>query len=341
MPVADRPHPAQPISEPEASELFTPLAGHSAIAVAVSGGADSMACLRLVHRWAGADGKHPHLTCLTVDHRLRPQSTADAGQVARWCADIGVPCEVLIWHGPHPQTNIQECARQVRYDLMTDWCRAHATEILVVAHHLEDQAETLLMRLARGSAIGGLGAMAKTTRRDGVALFRPFLDTSRARLAASLKQFGQAWLEDPSNTNHDFERVRVRAALPGLADIGLTAPALARTARRAARAARALDDIAGKILDAARQDGVASLAKSAFDAAPEEIQLRLLAGLITRAGGARLPHGRQLERAVATMRAPDFSAFTLGGCKVGLRKGQVYVTREGRRSIPEILAIDS
>lgn len=331
MPGADRQPRANPISAEQAGELLAPLADLESVAIAVSGGADSMACLRLVHRWAGQNANRPALTCLTVDHRLRPQSAQEAEQVAQWCGQIGVPCQVLVWQGPHPTSNIQSHARQARYDLMTSWCRAHATSTLVVAHHQEDQAETMLMRLARGSAVGGLGGMATAVHWDGVTILRPFLTVPRARLAASLKVFGQAWTQDPSNANHDFERVRVRAALPGLADIGLTPQSLARSAQRLGRAARALDQIAEDILAQSAPGDQVRLDHSIFLDAPEEIQLRLLAGLIVRADGASLAHGRQLERAVAALQMKDFAAFTLGGCRIGLEKAAIVVAKEGPR----------
>ncbi|MHA1523648.1 MAG: tRNA lysidine(34) synthetase TilS [Alphaproteobacteria bacterium] len=320
--------PAEPIDPEQMRALLAPLAGQSSLGVAVSGGADSMACLRLVHRWVNQDRHRAALTCLTVDHRLRQQSTGDARQVAKWCDQIGVACQILTWQGPHPKTNIQKAARLARYDLMTTWCRANGVGTLIVAHHLEDQAETMLMRLARGSAIGGLGAMAPSTKWDGVTIFRPLLAVPRARLAASLAAFGQSWSQDPSNTNHDFERVRLRAALPGLAEIGLTPAALGRSAQRARRAAHALDQISEKIQTQAGENG---LDFSTFSKAPEEIQLRLLAGLIARAGGAALAHGRQLERAVAAMQSREFPAFTLGGCRIGIENSTIIVAREGAR----------
>ena len=124
---------------------------------------------------------------------------------------------------------------------MADWCREAGAEVLVTAHTLEDQAETLLMRLARGSGIVGLGAMAaEGTTEDGFPIARPFLEVSRARLRATLRKAGHPWIEDPSNENTQFERVKLRKMMPKLAEIGLTAEALARSAQRLGRAARPL-----------------------------------------------------------------------------------------------------
>ena len=170
------------------------------VAVAVSGGADSMALLLLAKDWA------PGVAALTVDHGLRAGSTAEAAQVAAWCASRRIPHCVLAWTGRKPSSGIQEASRTARYELLTQWCRDRGYPHLLVGHHLEDQAETFLIRMQRGSGVDGLAAMPSTTARDGVRIVRPLLGVTPARLTAFLRAAGQPWIEDPSNDDPRFAR---------------------------------------------------------------------------------------------------------------------------------------
>ncbi len=184
-----------------------PLAPAGPLAVAVSGGADSMALLCLAARW----GKRP-LTALTVDHGLRAESAEEARRVKGWAEAQGVPHVTLAWRGEKPKANLQAAARAARYGLLAQWCRDARVEGLLLAHTLDDQAETVLLRLARGSGVNGLAAMAPATRLRGVTLLRPLLGISRARIVATLEALRQPWIEDPSNEDTRFARVRLRKA---------------------------------------------------------------------------------------------------------------------------------
>ncbi len=178
---------SNPIDDREAGALLAPLAEWPRLALAISGGGDSLALMHLAARWAKRLLIPPALHVLTVDHGLHPESAAVAASVYEKAAALGLPCTVLRWEGEKPATGIEEAARQARYALMADWCRAHEAA-LVTAHTLDDQAETLLMRLARGSGLDGLAAMRPRGHVPGapdVPLLRPLLSVSRARLRAS------------------------------------------------------------------------------------------------------------------------------------------------------------
>lgn len=263
--------------------------------MACSGGADSLALALLTAEWAGPRGIA--VSALIVDHRLRKDSAAEARQVAAWLKQAGIAAHILTRKGPKPKADIQAAARAARYGLLADWCARHGVRHLLLAHHREDQAETLLLRAMRGSGIDGLAAMAASRRLNGdLHILRPLLDQPKARLAAALQKRGQAWIEDPSNRNDAFARVRVRQALQTLDEDGSLARHLATTAANMARARQALECIAAETLErsvAWHAAGFAWLDADVLRAAPEEIGLRALARLLRLVGG--LPEPPRLE----------------------------------------------
>ncbi len=213
-----------PISSSEARAAFASLSRFPGLALAVSGGADSMALLHLMARWCAEGGAKPDLTVLTVDHGLRAESREEAAMVARMAESLGLPHVILTWRRIEAQGGgLQERAREARYDLMAAYCHAHDIPALVTAHHLDDQAETFLMRLKRGSGLDGLAAIPEESTWSGVAVLRPLLDMPKARLAATLTAAGLGWAEDPSNSDQRFERARMRASGEALSKLGLTA----------------------------------------------------------------------------------------------------------------------
>ncbi len=272
----------EPLNAPEFRALMAALgpferAPH--LAVAVSGGADSMALGLLGDGWARARGGR--VTALTVDHGLRPESGAEARRVKAWLGKRGIPQSVLRWtaagEGGAPGANLQALARAARYRLLAGWCRKRHVLHLVLAHHLEDQAETFLLRLGRGSGVHGLAAMAAVTGIEGVRLLRPLLTVPKARLRANLQRRGQAWIEDPSNEDPAFARVRLRALMPAFAGVGMDAQRLAQTANAMGRARRALEEAAVTLLAAAAEiypAGYCLLRPDLFRAAPDEVALR-------------------------------------------------------------------
>ncbi|MAG22807.1 MAG: tRNA lysidine(34) synthetase TilS, partial [Rhodospirillaceae bacterium] len=176
------------------------------VAVAVSGGCDSMALALLAHDWA--QGRGGQTVALSVDHRLRWESGAEARQAGRWLKARGLTHHILSWTGDKPRHGVQAAAREARYRLLFDWCRRHGVLHLLLAHHQEDQAETFLLRLGRGSGVDGLAGMAPLSEVPTMRLLRPLLDVPKARLVATLQSRGQEWVEDPSNRDLAYARVR-------------------------------------------------------------------------------------------------------------------------------------
>jgi len=308
------------------------------VAVAVSGGADSLALAVLAQAWARDKGGA--IVALTVDHGLRREAAAEARQAGRWLAARGIAHHVLHRRGPRPAGDVQAAARGARYELLARWCRRHGVLHLAVAHHREDQAETLLQRLARGSGLDGLAAMAAVVELASVRVVRPLLAVERGRLRATLTACGQDWIEDPSNTDTAFSRVRLRRLQPLLAREGMDAARLAATVRHLGRARAALDDAVAELLGTGVElypAGYLLLDPERFAAAPPEVSLRALARCVmTVGGGAYTPRLQRLERLhAAAVGGVSFSPRTLGGCRILAQGGRILVCREAAQAAAE------
>lgn len=336
------------IADAELDLLFAGLADHPAVLLAVSGGPDSTCLLHLAVRWRARNPQGPKLFAATVDHGLRPAAAQEATQVARMAGELGVPHRILDWQGAKPERGLQEAAREARYALLAAEANRVAASALVLAHTRDDQAETVLFRMARGSGLSGLAGMHSRSTRDGVVLLRPFLDLPKARLLATLDAAGIGYANDPSNFDARFARPRLRALAPALASEGLDAQRLARLARRLARADAALEtatDSAQLALASADASGIV-LAGAAFAALPEEIALRLLGRCIAAKGNEGPVELAKLELLVAgataalTQPAAPFRR-TLAGASVTVRNGRVFVSTAPPRRSAEGIASNS
>ncbi len=337
---------SEPIGIAQAESLFEPFARFPLVALAVSGGPDSLALLHLVARWRAGRADGPTLFVLTVDHGLRAESAGEAAFVAQAAAALGLQHVTLCWEGEKPASGLAEAAREARYRLMCAHLagRPERPRALVTAHTEDDQAETLLMRLARGSGVDGLAGMRAARLLDtagDVTLLRPLLGVSKARLAETLAGFGATAVFDPTNQDLRFERPRLRALEALREQAGISNPALARTAARLARAADALAfAVTAFERDAVdHRPGLASLiARPAFDAAPAELRIRLLQRLLARHGGSH-PRARLSEIERLADRLPGLaSGTTLGGCRIEPHGELMAIVREpGRDGLPVLL----
>ena len=307
-----------------------PFGREPVIAAAVSGGADSLALCLLADPWARSRGGR--LVALTVDHGLRSGSREEAGRVGDWLAQRGIAHRVLHWRGEKPRRGVQAAAREARYHLLREGCARHGALHLLLAHQREDQAETFVMRLARGSGVDGLAAMAPLSANRGVLLLRPFLGTAKARLVATLRKANQPWIEDPSNRDPAFDRVRVRRASAALESAGMSAPRLARTARHMARARAALEAEATDLLARAASvhaAGYCLVDPRALQAAAEEASLRALSRVLMCVAGADYPpRFERLARLADAIAAGLGAARTLAGCRLAPWRGRILVCRE-------------
>jgi tRNA(Ile)-lysidine synthase len=292
-----------------------------------------MALMWLAARWVAETQQPPRLTVLTVDHGLRPDSGVEARWVVEQAQQAGFAAWVLEWRGDKPVTGVQARARDARYELMMRWCREHGATALVTAHSLDDQAETFLMRLARGSGVDGLAGM-RAVREDAVAILRPLLGVTRARLRSTLVSAGHSWIEDASNMDTRFERVRWRKTLEVLEQEGLAATKIALSASRLERARQALEYAASRLeAQAVAHEGKhATFRLGEVQGEPEELIVRLLQRLIMRYGEQGVtPQLSALERLSAWITAGDGGGRTLAGCRITRRKDAVRVGREPPR----------
>jgi tRNA(Ile)-lysidine synthase len=308
------------------------------LAVAVSGGSDSMALALLADDWTRAQGGS--VTALTVDHGLRSGSRGEARRVAAWLKARGIDHHVLRWTGAKPETGIQAAARRARYDLLTRWCRGHGVLHLLLGHQREDQAETFMLRLARGSGPDGLACMAGVSETPWLRMHRPCLGVTRARLRAVPDLRGQEWVEDPSNLDPAFARVRVRAALKA-PSAGLGVDRLSMTARKLGFARAVLDTETARLLGQAvyiHPAGYCRFDMEMIVSAPEDIALRALSRIVTCIGAQEYgPRRERLERLYRALRDDGLRrSRTLAGCVIARRRGEILVAREAGAASPEL-----
>lgn len=334
---------AGPLAAGELDALFAPIADANRIGLAVSGGADSLALLVTAAAWSARRGR-PDILVLTVDHRLREASAADAATVVAIATRFGLAARLLVSPNPQPDGDVEGAARTARYRLLVQAARDAGASHLLLAHQRDDQAETFLMRLQRGSGLFGLAAMRSEVRAGGLTLFRPFLDVARARLAATTAAAGLVPLDDPMNHDPRFLRARIRRVMPLLAAEGFGPAELAATARRLARAADAIDAAVDRLIaEGVSVDGlgVATIAPAPFGEAPEEVRQRLLVRLIMAIGGEDYPpRSDRLQNLHDAIRAhPLRGRFkrTLGGTVIEGRGRRFVAYREaGRQGLPVI-----
>jgi tRNA(Ile)-lysidine synthase len=302
---------------------FTP---PQALAVAVSGGADSMALTWLASRWAQANAMPFY--AITVDHKLRPDSTAEAHHVHAWLQGQGIHHTVLTWDHTGVCNRLQEKARQARYALLADFCSKHKIDCLLTAHHLHDQWETFMMRLAKGSGLRGLCAMRPCVKTSFGVHVRPLLSVAPHRLRETLAVYHIPFVEDPSNQKRDFARVRLRQLMPILAAEGLTPEALTHTVKD-------LQEVDSWIVQEVRGakhhywDGSTLKSHALFAQVPPLVVKRLLQEILHEVGGMPYPISRgSLQRLIARMHEPASRTYTAGRCCISMGKqAGAYVAR--------------
>jgi tRNA(Ile)-lysidine synthase len=342
------------ISLQNARRLFADWKGAPVLVLAVSGGPDSIALMWLAARWRRALKRGPRLVAVTVDHGLRTEAAREAREVKRLAKALELPHRTMRWSATKPKTGLPAAARTARYRLLAQAARANGATHILTAHTRDDQAETLLMRMLRGSGISGLAAMARESERDGVRLARPFLQVSKSQLIATLKKAKIGFADDPTNRDLNFTRPRIRAVMPALAAEGGDARSLARLAARLARADAAVEvlvDGAERYLALRGREAPPSTLDTktfdavAFAAMAEEIRLRLLKRAIDRfghEGPAELGKVEALlaalDRATATKAVARRSKpgqirlkQTLAGALVSLIDGRIRVEPAPRR----------
>lgn len=297
------------------------------LGVAVSGGGDSVALLAVLVAFARDHDIDLH--AITIDHGVRAGAQSEIDLVAELCKGWKVPHHVARWTGWQGEGNFQAEARSARYALMAEWAEAQDIKHIALGHTADDQAETFLMRLARGAGVDGLSAMAPRRVDRGITWLRPFLETERATLRSFLRAEEVRWCEDPSNENRDYQRIRARDALKALAPLDITVSGLVQVSQNMAKAREALRwqaFIAARDIVTCR-DGIIAFDRRGFHALPEEIERRLIAHSVQWVSGSPYgPRGPAVARTLASAR--DGASSTLDGCQVMPREGVLWVFRE-------------
>jgi tRNA(Ile)-lysidine synthase len=360
---------AEAIHDDEVNALFRGLEGVAGLVIAASGGPDSTVLLLLAARWAKRLRRPPRLLAVTVDHGLRPQAAAEAIAVKRLARRLGVQHRTLHWRGKKPKTGLQEAARRERYRLLEQAAARAGYAHILTGHTLDDQAETVLFRLARGTGLTGLGGMGyvsvvptgeerspvvgkRSPRGEGahqslarpplraqareVFLIRPFLHIPKARLLATLQAVRVGYSDDPSNSDPQFTRARLRALMPALAGEGLDARGLARLAARMRRADAAIE-FAVRAAHAAlapapwpRRGPVIFDARQ-FIGLPAEVGLRLLGRAIAHTGDEGPVELGKLEALYEALRQAARLRRTLAGAVVTLGDHRLTIERAPAR----------
>jgi tRNA(Ile)-lysidine synthase len=334
---------ASTVSASEAKSLFSGLEQFPVLVLAVSGGPDSTALMVLAARWRKSiktkPKSWPKLIAVTVDHGLRKEAKREAAGVGKLARKLGIAHRVLRWTGKKPATGLQQAARTARYKLLAEAARKDKAAHILTAHTLDDQAETVLIRMSRGSGLRGLGAMQRVSRLEAgegaLQLVRPLLDIPKARLIATLKAAKIAYADDPSNRDPRFTRARLRPLMAALAREGLTARRLAQLAHRLRRAHRALEAAVeraeGKFLSRP-VEGAIALDAAGFARLPAEIALRLLGRAVAAVGDEGPVELSKLESLNAGLKsaqntAPARFRRSLAGALVTLAGPRIVVER--------------
>ena len=320
----------------ELDTLFAPVAGAAVIALAVSGGPDSLALMLLAREWARGGGR-PRVVVYTVDHGLRLEAADEAAMVVAEAQSLGLAARTLRWDGEKPETGIQAAARKARYGLMAQAMLVDEAAYLLTAHHLGDQAETVLMRLAHGSGIEGLRGMDQIATVAGCRIFRPLLGVEPEALRDVVREAGLTPAVDPSNRDRHYERVRWRQLMPALEEMGLDVRRLGTFASRMADA----DALAAEATESAfaaivhlGSSGDAEMPHAGLMSLPRIVGVRLLGRVLRLVGGDKKPHAlgalEALHGKLATRR--PLRATTLHGCLIQSDGMTVSIKTEGARN---------
>jgi len=329
-----------PLDDPDRLNLiFAPLQGEDHVGLAVSGGVDSLALMLLLAKWRAMQNTPPHVMVFTVDHGLREAAKSETEFVAATAEELGFESQILKGVIENPGARLQEKARALRYGLIGQAMEGLGIHCLMTGHHCDDQAETVLMRFSRGSGVNGLAGMATISVRHGLFVFRPLLDLGRGQLETFVAQSGIVPIDDPSNRNMNFERVRWRQFMPALNEAGLSSEMISMSARRLRRADDALAEMTERFYE--EEFVIDPFGCLYFDLAaliehPAEIGVRLLARALDDAGGlTHMPSLAQVEALLENLRSGifGFKGMTLGGCGIKVKDGIAQIYREvGRLS---------
>ena len=304
------------------------------VAVGVSGGADSLALCLLAHTWGEQNGAK--ITALTVDHGLRKESAIEAAQVKSWLTKRAIPHVTLLLDQPFPRHGIQAFARKWRFQLLGDWCRINSVGAVMLAHTIEDQMETICMRLLANSGPEGLSGMRSNTVVGGLRILRPLLKISKHRLIATCKAFNQEWVVDPTNQDTKYCRVKIRQMMPDIEKTGLERNKTLRLASAMEKLRDAFDHFSSSFIKnngGILKTGIAWINMSSFEKMPNKFKELILLRLLISIGGAPWPSNKKkISRLIDILKREKNGKTTLGGCVIEKTiSGKIWIYREIKR----------
>ena len=300
---------------------------NTTVAVAVSGGADSLALVLMAVEKYAVDGIK--IVALTVDHQLRTTSGQEAEYVANLMRAYGIEHHILVWDGTKPQTGIEEAARAARYELMHEWCLRHDIHYLMVAHHLFDQAETFLMRLQRGSGLKGLCCMREIVDWRGLKILRPLLHTKPQVLKDYLTEHHILWIEDESNRDETFLRNKIRRYLPEFCrQTGIDVEKIDSAVQCLQNAESYIEEQAELLIKKYVETdvgGVYSFKHSDYLSWHAEMKFRIISELCRR---DYIPRSDRVLGVVDKLNHLPFEGVTLGDREIFMAYGRVWIVPE-------------
>ena len=312
----------------EKMKIFETEISGDKIGLSVSGGGDSIALLYLMHKWANKNKKK--IFVATVDHCLREESANEVKAVKDICIKLNIEYEILKWNNWNENGNLQDAARLARSELIGNWALSLDLNAVATGHTSDDQAETFLMRLARGSGVDGLSGMATSIYKNGMLWFRPLLECRREDLRDFLITNKVSWFDDPSNQNMRFDRVRMRKAQDLLDSIGLTTSCLTETANRMSVARNALELLTEekiKNITEVTKMGTVKLDLELFKLLPAELQNRIYSHILKWISGSIYrPRFRSLLESLKNLLKGK--AHTISGCHVITNGTSAEICRE-------------
>ena len=304
------------------------------VAVGVSGGVDSLALCLLAHTWG--EQNDVKLTALTVDHGLRKESAREAAQVKSWLTERGIPHVTLVLDQPFPRYGIQAFARKWRFQLLGDWCRINLVDVVMLAHTIEDQMETICMRILADSGSEGLSGMRRNSVVGGLRILRPLLKISKGRLVATCRALNQDWVVDPSNQDTTYSRVKIRQLMPYIEKTGLESNKMIRLASAMEKLRNAFDNFSASFIKnngGILKTGIAWINVSSFEKMPTKFKELLLLRLLVTIGGASWPSSKKkINRLLDSLKKEKVTRSTLGGCVIDKTiLGKIWIYREIKR----------
>lgn len=315
-------------------EKLGPFENHPILAVAVSGGADSLALTLLAHEYAKE--KSGKIIALTVDHKLREGSSKEAHELNELLTKLGIEHHILTWdRNSNISSNIQSKARNSRYQLLTDFCNKHQILHLLVGHHKNDQIETFMMRLERGSGVSGLASMNDINYLNKVRILRPLLNTPPEKLRNYLKERKISWAEDPSNLNEKFTRIKFRMMLKNYDDLSLDRIFNTSITMRRANYSIKKNTYAQMVkLLKIYKEGYATIDIKLLLAIAQEESFRILSDVLTTIGGSEYPpRYENIQRLYDKINSGSFRAHTLGSCKLIIKNKLLLVYKETKKDL--------